>query len=142
MKRHVPVLLQQAIRYLNVRAGGTYADATLGMAGHSSAIRAKLGRKGRLIGFDRDPEAMAIATQRLDALREELGSGMPEVILHERVFPRAKGLRAGKPGWAAGRCRSELDAARRSAQRIQFSGGRPLGYADGPAPGRRPPNKW
>ena len=64
-RRHVPVLLQQAIRTLNVRAGGTYADATLGMAGHSLEIARRLGGSGRLIGFDRDPEAMAIATRRL-----------------------------------------------------------------------------
>ena len=67
-ERHVPVLLQQAIRTLNVRAGGTYADATLGMAGHSIEIARRLGGNGRLIGFDRDPEAMEIATRRLDAL--------------------------------------------------------------------------
>jgi len=42
-RRHVPVLLQQAIRSLNVRAGGTYADATLGMAGHSLEIARRLG---------------------------------------------------------------------------------------------------
>ena len=100
-RRHVPVLLQQAIRSLNVRAGGTYVDATLGMAGHSlemarrlaelSREDAKLG-SGRLIGFDRDPEAMAIATRRLDALREELGAGMPEVVLFGEPFSMAKGL--------------------------------------------------
>ena len=51
-ERHVPVLLQPAIRYLNVRRGGTYADATLGFAGHSSAIARELGPEGRLIAFD------------------------------------------------------------------------------------------
>jgi 16S rRNA (cytosine1402-N4)-methyltransferase len=91
-RRHVPVLLQQAIRTLNVRAGGTYADATLGMAGHSLEIARRLGGSGRLIGFDRDPEAMAIATRRLNALREELGSGMPEVVLYNEPFSMAKGL--------------------------------------------------
>src|SRR5262249_30263371 len=85
-ERHVPVLLQQAIRYLNVRRGGTYADATLGFAGHSSAIVRQLGPEGRLIAFDRDPEAMALAKARLDALREELGPEMPEVILHDVEF--------------------------------------------------------
>jgi 16S rRNA (cytosine1402-N4)-methyltransferase len=91
-RRHVPVLLQQAIRTLNVRAGGTYADATLGMAGHSLEIARRLGGIGRLIGFDRDPEAIAIATRRLDALREELGDAMPEVILHNEPFSMAKAL--------------------------------------------------
>ena len=38
--------------------GGTYVDATLGLAGHSAAIARRLGAKGTLIGFDRDPEAM------------------------------------------------------------------------------------
>src|SRR6201996_6858163 len=88
-ERHVPVLLQQAIRYLNVRRGGTYVDATLGLAGHSSAIARQLGPQGKLIAFDRDPEAMALAKARLDALREELGAEMPEVILHDTEFSQA-----------------------------------------------------
>ncbi len=84
--RHVPVLLEDAIRYLNVRAGGTYVDATLGLAGHSAAIAGKLGGKGRLIGFDRDPEALEIAQSRLQSLGQELGGAMPEVILHGEQF--------------------------------------------------------
>ncbi len=97
--RHVPVLLQQAIRNLNVRPGGTYVDATLGMAGHSLEIARRLAelspqgaKPGILIGFDRDPEAMAIATRRLDMLREELGARMPEVVLYGEPFSQAKGL--------------------------------------------------
>jgi 16S rRNA (cytosine1402-N4)-methyltransferase len=88
-ERHVPVLLQPAIRYLNVRRGGTYVDATLGLAGHSSAIARELGPQGRLIAFDRDPEAMELAKGRLNALREELGPEMPEVILHDVEFSQA-----------------------------------------------------
>jgi 16S rRNA (cytosine1402-N4)-methyltransferase len=91
-ERHVPVLLQQAIRYLNVRRGGTYVDATLGLAGHSSAIARLLGPQGKLIAFDRDPEAMALAKARLDALREDLGAEMPEVVLHDVEFSRAADL--------------------------------------------------
>ncbi|MBV8671986.1 MAG: 16S rRNA (cytosine(1402)-N(4))-methyltransferase RsmH [Acidobacteriaceae bacterium] len=85
-ERHVPVLLQSAIRYLNVRRGGTYADATLGFAGHSSAIARELGPEGKLIAFDRDPDAMALAKARLDTLRAELGPEMPDVILHDVEF--------------------------------------------------------
>jgi len=88
-ERHVPVLLQQTIRYLNVRRGGTYVDATLGLAGHSSAIARELGPQGKLIAFDRDPEAMVLARQQLDALRNELGAAMPEVILHDVEFSQA-----------------------------------------------------
>ena len=91
-ERHVPVLLQDAIRYLNVRPGGTYVDATLGLAGHSTAIARQLGPRGRLIAFDRDPEAMTIARKRLDDLREVLGPAMPEVVLHDVEFSQAEKL--------------------------------------------------
>ena len=87
--RHVPVLLQEAIRYLNVRPGGVYVDATLGLAGHSSAIARLLGPKGKLIAFDRDPEAMVLAKERLEALKDELGPEMPEVVLHDVEFSQA-----------------------------------------------------
>jgi 16S rRNA (cytosine1402-N4)-methyltransferase len=87
--RHVPVLLEVAVRNLNVRRGGTYVDATLGYAGHASAIARALGQGGKLIGFDRDPEAFAFAKARLQALREELGEAMPEVVLHDVEFSRA-----------------------------------------------------
>jgi len=87
--RHVPVLLQDAIQYLNVRPGGTYVDATLGMAGHSSAIARLLGAKGKLIAFDRDPEAMQIARERLAKLAEELGAEMPAVELIDEEFSTA-----------------------------------------------------
>ena len=57
-ERHVPVLLQNAIELLNVRAGSVIADCTLGLAGHAAEIIRRLGPHGRLIGFDRDPEAL------------------------------------------------------------------------------------
>ena len=88
-ERHVPVLLEVAIRNLNVRAGGIYIDATLGMAGHSLEIAKRLGPEGTLIGFDRDPEAMEIATRRLEALRGELAGQMPKVELHGEEFSLA-----------------------------------------------------
>src|SRR5271155_4180177 len=87
--RHVPALLEVAVRSLNVRRGGTYVDATLGHAGHASAIARALGPEGKLIGFDRDPEAFAFAKARLQLLREELGEAMPEVVLHDVEFSRA-----------------------------------------------------
>ncbi|HEY1500426.1 MAG TPA: 16S rRNA (cytosine(1402)-N(4))-methyltransferase RsmH [Acidobacteriaceae bacterium] len=94
--RHVPVLLQIAIRMLNVRRGGVVVDATLGHAGHASEIARRLGPKGKLIGFDRDPEALELATQRLHALRDELGAEMPEVVLHDVEFSRAGEVLAGQ----------------------------------------------
>jgi 16S rRNA (cytosine1402-N4)-methyltransferase len=87
--RHVPVLLEEVLEYLNVRSGGVICDATLGLAGHSSEIAKRLGGKGKLIGFDRDPEAMAMAKARLEEVKAELGSEMPEVVLEPRAFSEA-----------------------------------------------------
>ncbi|WP_260706120.1 16S rRNA (cytosine(1402)-N(4))-methyltransferase RsmH [Edaphobacter flagellatus] len=87
--QHVPVLFDEVLEYLNVRQGSVIADATLGLAGHSSEIARRLGSKGTLIGFDRDPEAMALATARLEELHKELGSEMPEVRLIPKAFSEA-----------------------------------------------------
>jgi len=84
--RHVPVLFQQAIDFLNVRAGGTYVDCTLGLAGHAEGILRRLGPEGHLIGFDRDPEALALAQARLARVLNELGSEAPRITLIGEVF--------------------------------------------------------
>jgi 16S rRNA (cytosine1402-N4)-methyltransferase len=85
-ERHVPVLLKQAIEFLNLRAGVTVADCTLGMAGHSSQIAKVIGPAGHLIGFDRDPEAMDHAKVRLARVANELGSQAPQVTLIGEAF--------------------------------------------------------
>ena len=85
----MPVLLEEALEYLNVRPGGVYVDATLGLGGHSSAIAKKLGGQGKLIAFDRDPDAMSKAQARLEALKEELGAEMPAVQFEPRAFSEA-----------------------------------------------------
>jgi len=85
-ERHVPVLLQDAIEFLPVRRGATIADCTLGLAGHSSEIVRRLGPEGHLIGFDRDPEALALAKQRLDAVALELGAQAPHITLIGEAF--------------------------------------------------------
>lgn len=63
--RHIPVLLNECIEGLNIDPDGIYVDCTVGGAGHSSAIAAKLSDKGRLIGLDRDPDAVEAASERL-----------------------------------------------------------------------------
>jgi len=90
--RHVPVLLEEVLEYLNVRPGGVICDATLGLAGHSSEIVKRLGGKGRLIGFDRDPEAMEAAKVRLEEVKAELGDEMPEVVFEPRAFSEASSV--------------------------------------------------
>ena len=61
---HVSVLLQECIDGLNIDPNGIYVDGTLGGAGHSSQIAARL-TTGRLIGIDRDPVALEAAGKRL-----------------------------------------------------------------------------
>ncbi len=90
--QHVPVLLDEALKYLNVRPGGVYVDATLGLAGHSSAIARRLGGKGKLICFDRDPQAMEAAKAKLEEVRAELGDEIPELVFEPRAFSEAKSL--------------------------------------------------
>jgi len=84
--QHIPVLLEESLDFLNVRAGGVVVDATLGFGGHSAAIARRLGGAGRLICFDRDEEAMARAKARLDALAEELRTDMPTLEYVARPF--------------------------------------------------------
>lgn len=87
---HIPVLLEETLQYLNVRPGGVIVDATLGLGGHSSEIAKRLGGAGKLICFDRDPEAMEQAKARFERLKTELGSEMPEVVFYPRAFSEAK----------------------------------------------------
>ena len=61
---HVSVLLDECIEGLNIRPDGIYVDGTLGGAGHSSQIAARL-TTGRLVGIDRDPVALKAAGERL-----------------------------------------------------------------------------
>ncbi len=61
---HVSVLLEECIQGLNIKPDGIYVDGTLGGAGHSSQIAARL-TTGMLIGIDRDPVALKAAGERL-----------------------------------------------------------------------------
>lgn len=64
MNGHIPVLLDECIRYLNIKPDGIYVDGTLGMGGHSEAILQRL-TTGRLISIDRDELAISRASERL-----------------------------------------------------------------------------
>jgi 16S rRNA (cytosine1402-N4)-methyltransferase len=85
-ERHVPVLFEEAIDFLHIRSTGTYVDCTLGLAGHAEGIVRQLGPSGHLIGFDRDPEALALASARLDRICAELGSQAPQVTFVDEAF--------------------------------------------------------
>ncbi len=82
----MPVLLEEAIRFLRILPGGTYVDATLGLAGHSLEIARRLGPEGHLIAFDRDPEAIETAEARFTELRAELKDQTPRITIHAEAF--------------------------------------------------------
>ena len=64
---HIPVLLQPCLDGLNIDPAGIYLDGTAGGAGHSTQIAKRL-TTGRLISLDQDPDAVAVATERLKGL--------------------------------------------------------------------------
>jgi 16S rRNA (cytosine1402-N4)-methyltransferase len=84
--RHTPVLFEEAVDFLRVRAGGTYVDCTLGLAGHAEGILRLLGKQGHLIGFDRDAEALELARIRLAGVTSELGDQAPKLTLVDEAF--------------------------------------------------------
>jgi len=72
---HVPVMLEEAVSALDVRPQGIYIDGTFGRGGHSRRILEALDQNGRLLAFDKDEEAVALA-------RAELGADQRFSIVH------------------------------------------------------------
>jgi 16S rRNA (cytosine1402-N4)-methyltransferase len=69
---HVPVLAEEVVTLMAPRAGGVYADGTLGGGGHARLVLEKSGPDGRLIGVDRDPAALAAAGAQLAEFGERV----------------------------------------------------------------------
>ncbi|BFI91101.1 16S rRNA (cytosine(1402)-N(4))-methyltransferase RsmH [Enterobacterales bacterium endosymbiont of Anomoneura mori] len=57
-KYHISVLLKESIENLNIKKNGIYIDSTFGCGGHSKMILSKLGKKGKLFSFDKDPKVI------------------------------------------------------------------------------------
>lgn len=90
MSGHIPVLLEECIKYLNIKPDGIYVDGTLGMGGHSEAILQRL-TTGRLISIDRDTYAIERATERLAPYADRLTivhgnfRALPEILDEQGV---------------------------------------------------------
>ncbi len=61
---HIPVLFYETVDSLNIDPDGIYADCTAGGGGHSAEILSRLSDKGRLVAFDRDPDAIKNLTEK------------------------------------------------------------------------------
>ncbi len=68
--KHKSVLFDECMSALNITPGGIYVDGTLGGGGHSYGICKRLSGNGRLIGIDRDPEALKAASDRLNSFSD------------------------------------------------------------------------
>ncbi|MEW6674570.1 MAG: 16S rRNA (cytosine(1402)-N(4))-methyltransferase RsmH [Nitrospirota bacterium] len=94
-KMHLPVLLREVIEALSPRSGGIYIDATIGLGGHSEEILRLIGHGGKLIGIDRDEEALKIVRKRLSDRRVILKSGNfseMERLLHPHGISDVDGI--------------------------------------------------
>ena len=95
---HTPVLLEEVLEWLRIRPDGIYVDATLGAAGHSEAIAARLD-SGRLISLDQDALALQIGQERLAKFGSKVNcvlspfSRIAEVV-HELGIPKVDGVLA------------------------------------------------
>ena len=84
-------MLKEVLRWLNTREGGVYLDCTVGAGGHSRAILDEMRGKVRIIGIDRDEEALKIASQELKEYKEQTTlikanfEELPQILKEENV---------------------------------------------------------
>jgi 16S rRNA (cytosine1402-N4)-methyltransferase len=89
--RHISVLYEEVLQYLEPRSGGVYVDGTLGGGGHARGILECSAPDGILLGFDRDQEALAAAGLRLSdygnrvRLFHDNYSRLPDVLDQEGI---------------------------------------------------------
>jgi len=69
---HVPVLSKEVLHFLNPRRGGVYVDGTVGGGGHAELLLDQVQGDARLIGIDRDPEALEAASARLERFKDRV----------------------------------------------------------------------
>jgi 16S rRNA (cytosine1402-N4)-methyltransferase len=95
--KHTPVLLNETLQGLKIRSDGVYIDCTFGRGGHSRAILDQLGENGRLLAFDRDPDAIAaVDEQLLDDPRFTLMHGsytmLEETVIRMKLIKKIDGV--------------------------------------------------
>jgi 16S rRNA (cytosine1402-N4)-methyltransferase len=99
MRLHRPVLLEEAIEFLDCKSDRLYVDCTLGMSGHAQKILEASSPGGMLLGIDRDEEAVRFSELRLAAYRNRVkivrkDYRMISTILRENNLPSPSGIMA------------------------------------------------
>lgn len=92
---HISVLLAECIEGLDIKPDGIYVDGTCGGAGHSCEIAKRLTDGGRLIGIDRDPDAIKAATARLEPYNAKVLHGNYseiEALAHSEGIEKVDGV--------------------------------------------------
>ncbi len=94
---HDSVLLEEAVDALDIEGGrvdGVYLDGTFGRGGHSRLILSRLGKKGRLVAFDKDPEAIRVANDIADSRFEIVHGSFADLdrVLQERGIAVIDGI--------------------------------------------------
>lgn len=91
-EQHVPVLYEEVLALLQPRPGGLYIDGTLGAGGHTAGLLQASAPDGRVLAFDRDPQAIAFARQRLTQKFADVGQRLifinSSYSLMEQVAPQ------------------------------------------------------
>jgi 16S rRNA (cytosine1402-N4)-methyltransferase len=120
---HRPVMVHEVIEDLITLRDGVYVDGTVGNGGHSEAILRGLGEEGRLIGLDRDPEAIRVAGERLAPFGEKIRLVKTSYADLDRVM-QGFGIETVRGVFLdLGMSTSQLDDSRRG---FSFSGDEPL----------------
>jgi len=65
MVPHLPVMEEEVLKMLNIKRGGVYVDATIGLGGHTRAILNAVGEEGRVVGIDKDEDALGVVKRRI-----------------------------------------------------------------------------
>jgi 16S rRNA (cytosine1402-N4)-methyltransferase len=92
---HLPVMGREMLEIISPFEGGVYVDATVGLGGHSEMLLSKIGQGGKIVGIDRDDNALARTAERLHDSRLILQKGSfsdMESVMHSRGIDVADGV--------------------------------------------------
>ena len=138
MDEHVPVLVDAVLEGLAPSADGLYVDATFGRGGHTARLLQALGREGRVLALDRDPQAVAAAALRFPGeVRLEVVHA-PFARLRQVVRERARGRAVRGVLFDLGVSSPQLDEAQRG---FSFTRDGPLDMRMDPTTGE-PASAW